>query len=377
MNIALAHARATIAPTPTSSRLDTLTALRFFAALFVAIHHTRQMWAHTELTDIIGQVGWLGVAFFFTLSGFVLMWNYDPKFSYRKFLTRRLIRIYPLHFITLVLSLIAYFSLGNPFAGYVGKRVGTFASLFLVHDWLPGHPSMRQGWNGVSWTLSCEFFFYLCAPFIFAHLVKRWQSAWWPLALTWLALLILSVASTAFRWGDVLDFLSYHPIPYLLEFVLGALAAIYVRNQRAAISVWLAVFIMVAPLTLYCYFFPESGGYRSGPIMVQLFTPGAVLFIGAVATADRDGARSFLRNPVLVFLGEASFALYMTHALFLGIFSYLVTPLFPQALQLTTQGETVRIAYLTYAILVSAACYEWVETPIRKWLLARASGDRL
>ena len=77
--------------------LEGLTSLRFFAALAVVIHHTRNAWANTVVTDYIGQVGWLGVSFFFILSGFVLMWSYKPSLSFRDFIIRRLIRIWPLH----------------------------------------------------------------------------------------------------------------------------------------------------------------------------------------------------------------------------------------------------------------------------------------
>jgi peptidoglycan/LPS O-acetylase OafA/YrhL len=90
-----------------------------------------------------------------------------------------------------------------------------------------------------------------------------------------------------------------------------------------------------------------------------------------MAASDISGRASWLQNKIFVFLGEASFSLYMTHALFLGAFCLAVPALFPEMLQSTTQGELMRLVYLTYAILISAGCFYFVETPIRYFLLRR------
>jgi len=129
--------------------LPSLTSMRVFAALCVAVHHTRHVWAHFSVTDWLGQVGWLGVPFFFILSGFVLMWGYDTRRGMGDFFIRRIVRIYPLHLATLVFVLLCYFSFGRPLPGNVGNLVGTLASFFLLHGWVPGHPEIRQAWNGV------------------------------------------------------------------------------------------------------------------------------------------------------------------------------------------------------------------------------------
>ena len=89
-------------------RLDSLTSMRFFAALLVAVHHTRLTWAHTALIDAIARVGWLGVSYFFILSGFVLMWGFDPALPKSSFIWKRFVRIYPLHFVCLIASLGAF-----------------------------------------------------------------------------------------------------------------------------------------------------------------------------------------------------------------------------------------------------------------------------
>ena len=373
MNVHAASIKPLTVPGAPSSaqRLDSLTSLRFFAAFLVAVHHTRSNWAHSTLTDLIGQVGWLGVSFFFILSGFVLMWGYDPSITFKPFIIKRLIRIYPLHFITLVISLLSYLIIGNPLAGYVGKFNGALASVFLVHDWLPQHAKIRQAWNGVSWTLSCEFFFYLCAPFLFPWLLKNWKRLRLVLVVVWLGLLALSSVASFLKWEVLPDILLCHPIVRLFEFVLGAVAALQLKEARFDIPKVAAIALMTLPLAVFCYFVPEAEGYRTGATMIQLFIPGALLLVFTFAASDAAGRSGWLQNRILVFLGEASFSLYMTHALFLGAFCLTIPALFPEILESSVQGELARLTFLTYAVLISAACYYFVERPVRSFLLNR------
>ena len=80
--------------------LDSLTILRGPAALFVFFYHTR--WAHVVPS---ASVGYVGVALFFVLSGFVLTWSYKPADGAKKFYLRRFARVYPLHLFFFALAL--------------------------------------------------------------------------------------------------------------------------------------------------------------------------------------------------------------------------------------------------------------------------------
>ncbi|WP_041064256.1 acyltransferase family protein [Cohnella kolymensis] len=60
------------------------------------------------------QFGYVGVSFFFVLSGFILFYNYHSQFtafkmpSIKRFYIARIAKIYPVHLLTLVLA-IPYF----------------------------------------------------------------------------------------------------------------------------------------------------------------------------------------------------------------------------------------------------------------------------
>lgn len=354
-------------------QLPSLTSLRAIAALLVAVHHTRDAWAHFSLIHWLGEVGWLGVSYFFILSGFVLMWGFDPAQSKARFVVRRLIRIYPLHAFCLVASLTSYGLAHHALSGYAGTPLATALNFLLLHAWIPNQIEIRHAWNGPSWTLSCEFFFYLCAPFIFPSLRKEGaaEKAFLPLILISGLFLALSFAALQRGWLQILEFLHYLPVPRLLEFVLGACGAQMLRSGWRPPSRGLAFLVMVLPVTIYCFLTPDTDLYRRNPAMIQLSIPGALLLIMACAAYDNEGRATWLHKRRLVFLGEASFAFYMVHTLWLGVFGAIKRSLFPIAAQSALAGEVATLVYLAVALGLAIATHIGFEQPVRLWMMRK------
>ncbi|HEV2700312.1 MAG TPA: acyltransferase [Steroidobacteraceae bacterium] len=349
-------------------RLDSLTSSRFLAALFVAIHHTLANWAHTPAVDAVGRVGWLGVPYFFILSGFVLMWSFDNGTSKALFIWKRLARIYPLHIVCLITSLMTFVTFGTPFGGYIGTVRGTLANFLLIHDWLPHHPEVRQAWNGVSWTLSCELFFYLIAPWLFSRMlressVKRLLAA---IAACYLYLLAFALLAARAHSSRTSDLLFYWPPPHLLEFSLGALGAMLIRRGWRFQSIPLSIASMIIPI-IYCTLTP--GLAKADAVMLLLFIPGAFLLIISLACREIGQGASILTKKRLVFLGEASYALYMTHAIFLGMFTYALVHVFSISYLSPFWGELTTAIYLCLAVGISALAHRHFEVPAKIWLL--------
>ncbi len=351
--------------------LHALTSLRFVAALAVVLHHATGIAGNLIFIALFGRFGWLGVSFFFLLSGFVLMWSYNPETKPGRFIFRRFTRIYPLHLLTLLAALTLFAIYHEPIGGYHGTLYGTLANVLLIHGWVPLHPEIRQAWNGVSWSLSCEFFFYLCAPFLLPLIARQngMVLAKTAVALWFLlggALLLASMEG----WSRFLDIFMYHPVPRLFEFSLGAFGARWLQQGFRPPAVAWALVAAVLPAD--CYVLVTGPQKSCGDIMNLLFMPGALLFILSVAAAERGGRAGLLLHPGLIMLGEASFALYMTHALWLGVFAHAVLPRVAfwrgSSLYLEMGGL---ILYLVCALALSIVVHLWVEMPLRLWLLRR------
>ena len=348
-------------------RLDSLTSLRFFAALMVAVFHSCVPWARSGPTGVVGNLGWLGVTFFFVLSGFVIAWTYRAGQSRRKFIARRLARIYPLHLAMLVFVLGGFAATGHVAGGYRGTPLGTLADALLLQAWDPLNPHVNLAWDGVAWSLSCEFFFYLAAPLLFEWMARRTFGT--PLLLTWLVLLGLAAWTYELRSAQASIVLVALPLPRMFEFALGAAAALYLRDGAARTGPWLGT---LACATVLCVAWFTLGPYPPGiasPLLIEWFAPACALLIYLVAQSDVRGGSRWLRGRGLVFLGEASFALYMTHAVLLGIVVHFLRPVFPSSQTSVLVGEGVRLLYLCAAVALAAAVHRGFEAPVREVLL--------
>ena len=95
-----------------NKRLEILDVARFLAAISVVFYHyLYRGWTSGEFIDIdFGQYeglfkyGYLGVQFFFLISGFVICMSSEGKTT-KEFLWGRVIRLYPAYWVCLLITL--------------------------------------------------------------------------------------------------------------------------------------------------------------------------------------------------------------------------------------------------------------------------------
>lgn len=304
------------------SRLPSLTGLRFVAVLFVFAFHAslqapfadaRLASAYAELT---ANAGWLGVSFFFVLSGFVLTWSARPDDTARRFWRRRAAKVYPLHLVTWGAALALLATAGTP----AGVRQAV-PNLFLVQTWVPDR-DVFSSLNDVSWSLSAEVFFYLAFPLLILAVRRIAPERLWLWAVASAAAVpLLPLLSELLPPGDPLPFGSGSeeqfwftyvlPIGRTMEFVLGILLArMVLTGRRIPVNVPVAVALLAVGYAISLRL-PFLYGLTSATVV-----PIGLLIV-AVARRDVAGRGSFLAWPVLVRLGEWSFAFYLTHRLLL------------------------------------------------------------
>lgn len=345
-----------------SIKLQSLTGLRFFAALLVVIHHTFR-----DLVEVPGVseavwIGTVGVSFFFALSGFVLMWAFGGADTKRNFYRRRFARVYPLHFLTLLLAVMFFLSTGKAFdAGQLLVAAG------LLQAWIPDS-NAYFGFNAPSWSLSGEALFYAAFPFLAPRLVRLGRQGLWKLlaSVLGLALAIAVMVTLALGAGDGARFWVYIFPPFrILEFAAGCLLALLVKSgwrsrislSKAALAAGVAYAVLVTT---------NRNGYAVGNgVEDALMLPFILLLIASAATADLSGDSRLLPHPWMVRLGEWSFSLYLTHWLFLELVVRLDpgSKTRPFSLQLIEGG-----AFVLAAVALSAAVFTWFEKPMEKRL---------
>ncbi|MEU9123481.1 acyltransferase [Streptomyces sp. NPDC048506] len=362
------------------SRLPSLTGLRWLAAFAVFACHIAQrgFFADQQVAAALMHLTTLGtiaVSVFFILSGFVLTWSARDGDSVSAFWRRRFTKIYPLHFVTFVVAAVIILSLSEPVLPGGSVWDGLVPNLLLVQSWLP-EPSIVAGFNTPSWSLSCEFAFYLTFP-LWYRLVRRIpvRRLWWCAAALAAAVICVPFvtsqlpASAETAPGMPLNelwFASWLPPVRMLEFVLGIVMALILRA-----GVWRGPGVGICALLF-------GAGYGLSQVVPPMFTIAAcsvvpaALLIAALADADVNGRRTGLRSAVLVRLGEWSFAFYLVHFMVIRYGQRLMGGELGYARQWGTGGAVaVTLAMLAVAILAGGLLHTVVERPCMRLLGGR------
>ncbi|MBK8542821.1 MAG: acyltransferase [Caulobacteraceae bacterium] len=352
--------------------LKPLTSLRFIAAFWVLLYHFKD---HLGLG--MGQFGlvadgYLGVDLFFTLSGFILAHVYltsleGGQFGYGGFLKNRIARVYPMHLAALgaMLVLLA----GAAILGVGESNPDAFrlsdlpAHLFMVHAW-GTTPSV--GWNFPSWSISAEWLAYLLFPLV-AGLVlkaKRWSGVFavGALALCSFSFWALDNLSAVFPGvGQNFSQMTAQigALRILPSFLLGVALYAFGREHAAPKSwAWPIVAVsagwVVAVTTL---------GWWEG---LTWFGLAGLLY--GLAETSRHGVDAPMSGRVFVFLGAASYAMYMIHlpidiVWFHALERFGVTETSDLALRV---GAVVGV--FAVCIAASTVAYLVIEEPARKWV---------
>jgi len=352
------------------SRLPSLTGLRFVAVLCVFAFHASletpfaNAGIERRYADVVANTGWLGVSFFFVLSGFVLTWSARPHDTAPGFWRRRAAKVYPLHVITWAIALALVAAAETP-AG-VGVAV---PNLLLIHAWFPQR-SVFSSLNDVTWSLSCEVFFYLCFPLLLRAVRRIRPERLWVWAVgTVLLVPLLPLLSTLlpaspplpFGSGSVWQFWFVYvlPVSRLPEFCLGILLArMVLSGRRITVPVLPAAALVVAGY-LVALQLPYLYGLTSATVL-----PVGLLIV-AVAQRDLRGAGTFLARPTAVRLGEWSFAFYLVHRLLLE-YSHLL--LAPGRTWSTPEACGLLVAAFAVSLLLAWALHMAVERPAMRLL---------
>ena len=143
----------------TIRKLNQLTGLRYFAALLVFFSHLELDGSHELLRDVFNS-GYVGVSFFFLLSGFVLSYSYSEmilnhNITFLKYVLLRLARLTPLHF--LMAALFIFYSIYK--SNFI--FIKAILNLSYLQSWVPSS-TYYFSLNALSWSLSNEVFFYIC-----------------------------------------------------------------------------------------------------------------------------------------------------------------------------------------------------------------------
>ncbi|HEV8512374.1 MAG TPA: acyltransferase [Cyclobacteriaceae bacterium] len=269
----------------------------------------------------LGQFGILGVRIFFIISGFLitfLLLKEKAKtgtVNLRYFYIRRILRIFPVFFLYLIAlhTLNHFLNLNIPLSNFLG------AALFIQNfgiwgdNWYLAH----------TWSLAVEEQFYIAWPIIFLFVpvatLKRKR------VLCFVLMLGIFMRSFHYKFPDIADY-------FLAEFIMYAdflfagcyIACLQFYNRQTVVDFInnispKLVYISILAICIFTLF-------EFHPIYDKVFIPlsGTVILICVsflliyFTVREKSPGFRLLNLPVVIFIGQLSYSLYLWQQLFFG-----------------------------------------------------------
>lgn len=340
-----------------------LTFTRFIAAFLIFLYH------FYPFNDSMRALGVehlnLGVGYFYILSGFVMMIAYGNRdfIDRKEYWLNRVARIYPLHILTLILTVLVYIGSSINYLSYINFNVFSFiANALLIHSWFP---SYSLSYNVPSWSISVEMFFYLSFPFIFNYFIKRFCFkvifvsiiGFWMVsqfAMNWYYF------SSSYGGYDTLDryFLKYNPFLHFNAFLIGILFG-YLLNNRTKLNLKvknydLPILFLTLAIVVSIVF------VRNLFLHNGLF---AIPFAGVMLLLSLNSGRitKIFNNKHLIYLGEISFSFYLLQM----PISQVLKKIFSVMKINIDESLFFIVVLLVITLVCSHVVYKFIEVPMR------------
>jgi peptidoglycan/LPS O-acetylase OafA/YrhL len=350
-----------------NEKIDSLQVFRAIAAILVVLFHitsySQERYGYTFLDNRFA-FGYTGVDFFFVLSGFIIFYIHVKDVGNRQqiqpYVAKRLLRIFPIYWIITFAKVSVIFLLPALAKSYE-RESGVIIASFLLF------PQRNLPIIGAAWTLSYELFFYM----LFGMAIWLGYRRGLYLFAGWTILVLGYVIGKA---AGLTIFPDHYLIRFALnernlEFILGCLSAYIAMNYKVSYPKFVA--ITGGLLFLAAGLYVSNGGRV--PSYTVLFGLPSLLLVTGSASIE---LQRYVRFPkLLVFLGNASYSIYLTHAMFVNIFTVIFDFLnWTNQLPPSVLMSTIAIG----AILGGSAVYQFLERPLlsllrRKLLTAQTN----
>jgi len=356
------------------ARLNALTGLRCFAAVNIVFFHFSDPRRFGILAPVVNS-GYTSVSYFILLSGFVLAYNYAERarageLDKVRFWEARFTRLYPIYLLSLLLS---WHMVAVEYGAHTHRMfwTGMILSPLLLQGWVP---QVATFLNTPAWTISAESFYYFLFPWmarwkrperIRPHLMKL-AGVWMVGLVPGTLYMVLNPDGIArpdrWSWGPWLQALKYTPLPHLASFVFGVLLAgldgMMARASRLRLLVGVGGFAATFGILSLGPKVPYALAHDG------LFMPLFGCIVLGLA-GENWLSYAFSWRP-LVFVGEASYCLYLLH--------FTLWNVIHQSHVLNRLGLSRYDPWISYLILIGLAvlALHLVEKPaqrqLRKWL---------
>jgi len=360
----------------TKNRFVHLDSLRGIAALAVCLYHCMIAWKGPDELGINALLGPCSVLFFFVLSGFVLGRSLEKNpvtniYSYLSYLVRRIFRLYPAIFITLII-----FTLINlyhaPYIPLLGEHAFWYGSDNNILENCSASWILKEIFLikvricPVMWSLQAEFLCSFLLPLI-VTLTLRNKNLYIPLLILFAFFMAPIFSGISFYYPY--NLLGGSRISYFFAFYVG-----YFVNKfsfcnsyiNPFISKWVLVLIMLTIVPIgSCYRFFNADFSSLQISVVIVFS----VFLAIMVPCNITPLRKFLLRRPLVILGQCSYSFYLLHCVGIFFGLWIMHLWMPGTIRHPVMLPVFVLFILTLLISIPlAVAMEYVvERPFNRW----------
>lgn len=311
-----------------------LDGLRFCAFFGVFVHHSlpnsAASWAPflgqhgAELISALIRMGAYGVDFFFCLSAFLITELLIREFerfgsiSIKDFFIRRVLRIWPLYYVFLLLSVVFFPLISSSYVLDVRQFLSFF---FIFANWecaINGYPKSPIA---PLWSISIEEQFYLVWPLT----VRAMGIARLPLLVIALFVIAMTTRAVLISRGVVHPGIWCNTLARLDSISAGVALTLVVRRLGVGSSLLMrALLVAGASLSVLLVSLFVSVSVHTVHLVWSYLAVALACAALIYAVLGAQGRVSWLfKNKVIVYLGRISYGLYVTHVLGLKLVAYI------------------------------------------------------
>ncbi len=326
-------------------RLHSLQYLRAIAALVVVYSHACiQVPAYRAQ---LMEFGSFGVDIFFVISGFIMLYISKPHHTPKAFIANRIRRVAPLYWFFTLLMAVIFLILPSVFANTELRVEALIQSLFFIPHFSDAHPGEVWPIVAPGWSLNYEMYFYA----VFAlSLFAAQKYRLWIISVVIIAVFVLAHALNS---NSALS--EFFTDTVVFEFIFGMLLA-YAWQRGFRLPSWLGAILLIVGFALLIM-------HSQNVALAALDLPGIVTY-GIPATMVVAGTL-FIKLPENGFgilLGDASYALYLSHIFVLGLLRIVLPPILGD-------DFTAAILFVLISLVVCLTASIPIHQYIDNWLL--------
>lgn len=341
------------------NKIYSLQVFRGLAAVMVLLAHSNIMLNKTLFSGSFIP-GYIGVDFFFVLSGFIIMLTCKKHIGSGEvidYIRKRVFRVFPPYIVYTILAFLVSYTYekltGTRLIYWVYVNVQNFIQSISLYPF--SADKTRLPILPVAWTLTHEMLFY--ALFTVLFFVKN-KAGMVIIAAIWLLMIMAAPAMNINGGNYLLDvFLSSRNI----EFLMGCAMA-YFASHHVDWKISAATLICGAAMLVVSWSNTLSGSSITTLSDWAVYgIPFALIIFGATRL------ERFIHNKegkvfrFLVYLGDASYSIYLVHFIVIIV------------CKRTINDFGMEYGYAEFwltsaiALVVSLAMYELIEEPMIRW----------